>query len=155
MKFSKSKCNVLHLGHDRHHYQNRLRDLGIEHGPAEKNLGVLVDGKLYMSMQYVLAAQKAKHNVGCIKMNVACWWKELIPPFCSALVRPHLEYCVQMWSSQYRRDMDPLECIQRRAIEMIQGMEHLSFEYRVRELGLFSLEKGRLWGDLIVTSFSI
>ena len=58
------------------------------------------------------------------------------------LVRPHLEYCIWMWS-QYRRDMDLLECIQR-ATEMIQGLEHLSCKVRLRELELFSLEERRL-----------
>ena len=66
------------------------------------------------------------------------------------LVRPHIAYCVQMWSPQYRNDVDLLKCIQRRATEMIQGMEHLSYENRLRELGLFSLEERRLQGDLSV-----
>ena len=60
-------------------------------------------------------------------------------------VRPHLEYCIQTGSPQYRRDMDLLKCIQRRATKMIQGMEHLSCKDRLRELELFSLEYRRLW----------
>ena len=65
----------------------------------------------------------------------------MILPRCSVLVRPHLQYCIQMWSSQYRRDTDLLECIQRRATELV---EHLSYKDRLRELGLFSLAKRRL-----------
>ena len=57
------------------------------------------------------------------------------------LARLHLEYCVQMWSLWYRRVIDLLEHLQRRATKMIQGMEHLSYKDRLRELGLFSLEK--------------
>ena len=63
-------------------------------------------------------------------------------------MRLHLEHCIQMWSPQYRRNVDLLECIQGRATEMIQGMELLSYEGRLRELGLLSMEKRRLWGNL-------
>ena len=76
--------------------------------------------------------------------------RELILPLCSVLVRPYLEYCNQMQRPQYRRDIDLLECIQRRATKMIERMEHLPCKAKLRELGLFSLEKRRLWGGLVV-----
>ena len=97
--------------------------------------------KLYISWQCTLAARKADHILGCIRRSTASRSREVILPLYSALVRPHLEYCIQLWSPQHRKDMDLLERVQRRATKMIRGMEHLSYEERLRVLGSYPLDK--------------
>ena len=149
MNFNIDKCKVLHLGNKNTKAQYTMNGTPINAVDKEKDLGVVITSDLKPGVQCAEAIKKANQIVGFIGRSFEFKSEKIILTLYNALVRPHLEYCVQFWSPYYRKDIDKLERIQRRVTKMIPRLRNKPYEERLKELNLFNLTKRRLRGDLI------
>ena len=149
MLFNFGKCKCLHTGHGNLNVNYKMGDTVLGTTVKEKDLGVTISTDMKISEQCGIAASKGNQILGLIRKNITYKGKKLIIPLYKAIVRPHLEYCIQAWMPYRKKDVDTLERIQRRATKMIPELRDLSYEERLKECGLTTLETRRLRGDQI------
>ena len=141
MLFNFGKCKCLHTGQGNEDEQYTMGDTVLNTTLKEKDMKV--------SEQCGIAAAKGNQILGLIRRNIVYKEKELIMPLYKTIVRPHLEYCIQAWRPYRKKDIDMLERVQRRATKMIPKLRNISYEMRLKECGLTTLETRRLRGDQI------
>ena len=149
MLFNAGKCKCLHTGHGNLNVNYKMGATVLGTTVKEKDLGVTISADMKVSEQCGIAASKGNQILGLIRRNITYKGKKLIIPLYKAIVRPHLEYCIQAWRPYRKKDIDTLERIQRRATKMIPELRDLSYEERLKECGLTTLETRRLRGDQI------
>ena len=149
MLFNFGKCKCLHTGHRNLNVNYKMGDTVLCTTVKEKDLGVTISTDMKVSEQCGIAASKRNTILGLIRRNITYKGKKLIIPLYKAIVRPHLEYCIQAWRPYRKKDIDTLERIQRRATKIIPELRYLSYEERLKECGLTTLETRRLRGDQI------
>ena len=149
MGFNADKCKVIRFGNKKPEGGYNLNGEMLEWVEEEKDLGVIVNKSLKNSRQAQEAVKKANRMFGMIFRNFHSRTKNIILPLYTSLVRPHLEFCNQFWNPHLKCDIELIERVQRRATRGIVELRGKPYIERLREAGLFSLERRRTRGDLI------
>ena len=148
MNFNTDKCHVLHVGKKNSKYQYEWGGGYLEKTTEEKDVGVLISDTLKPSLQCAKAASKANLVLGQMSRAISYRDKFTFVKLYKVYVRPHLQYCSSAWYPFNTGDKEVLENVQRRAVKMVSGISG-TYEEKLRELGLTTLEANRVRGDMI------
>ena len=151
MPFNVDKCAVMHIGQRNPEAQYSLLGQTINTTVVERDLGVLISRDLKFSAQCLAVEKRAQKILGYIKRQFNHRTRRTVLLLYNALVRPLLEYAVQFWSPTLQKDIKRLERVQARATKLIPDLRCRSYDRRLVELNMFTLEKRRLRGQLIET----
>ena len=149
MDFNSKKCKTLHLGYSNKEFNYDMNGEWLQSVDQEKDLGVIISSNLKVADQCLEARNRANKLLAIINRNVVYKSKEVICKLYNSYVRPLLEYCAQVWAPYLRKDIIMLEGVQRRATRMISGFEGKRYEDRLKELGMYSVERRFVRGDMI------
>ena len=142
----------MHLGNNRNpKYTYNMGESKLTETTEERDLGVLIDCKLDFGNHITEIVNKANRMMGMIKIGFTYLDKDMFMNLYPVLVRPLLEYCVQVWSPHKQKHIDLLEGVQRRATKAVPGLRNMTYDERLKELGLLKLEDRRIRGDMIET----
>jgi hypothetical protein len=148
MQFNVAKCKVIHFGRNNPLYEYEMLGQKLGEVESERDIGVTVNKNLKPSSQCAKAAGTARTVLGQISRSFHYRDKKTFVKLFVTYVRPHLEFCTPAWSPWTRADIDCLESVQRKMVGMVSGLSATTYEGRLAELGLESLEKRRKNADI-------
>ncbi len=128
MIFNFGKCKSLHIGPGNFLMNYEMEGTILSKAVKEKDLGVTMKANMKVSEQCRIAASKSNQVLGMIRRNITYKDKSLIVPLYKAIVRPHLEYCIQAWSQYLRKDIDMLEKYRGEQLNSFQDWEILDMK---------------------------
>ena len=151
MSFNAKKCKIVHVGHNNPGFVYFMNDNQIEATSEEKDLGVMVESTMKPRKQCAQAAKNANFALGQIQRAFHYRKKSTLVPLFKTFVRPKLEFAVAAWSPWMEQDKKQLEKVQERMIRMLSDARGETYEEKLRDAGLTTLEERRNRGDAIET----
>ena len=147
LRFNIAKCKVMSIGRSLSTSYHLGESDDLSFITEEKDLGVWISQDLDVSMQCTKAANKATQAIGLVKLTFKYINKTSFLILNKIYIRPHLEYCTQVWCPYKIKDIDILEKVQCRATRLVPELANLLYESRLQQLGLHSLYCRRLRSD--------
>ena len=160
LKFHPDKCKVMQIGNkNREEFKYKLtqnteqgpKEFPLQYTEDEKDIGVTIDPKLTFEKHMNDKVNKANSVMGVIRRTYEFLDEYTFLQLYKALVRPHVEYANAVWYPYKIKDIEAIENVQRRASRLVPTLKDLSYEERLRKLGLPTLVYRRLRGDMVET----
>jgi hypothetical protein len=149
MEFNRQKCKVMHFGANNPKHQYSMGGQVLAETEEERDVGVTVTNNLKPGAHCSKAAKTASVVLGQIGRSFKYRDKKIFPKLYTRYVRPHLEFASVAWNPWHQKDIDALERVQKRAVNMINGLAGKTYEEKLSEIGMETLSERRKEADLV------